>query len=62
MSQSKVSTKKTVSRHGKVRDQNPLDLVVFTVDPKLDNLESRNVLSSKAAEAKRMFSNYRKSH
>ena len=62
MSQSKVSEKKILTSPGKVKDQNPLNLVVFTIDPKLDNLESRNVLSSKTVAAKKMFSNYRKVH
>jgi hypothetical protein len=62
MSQSKVSEKKNGTGPGKVKGQNPLNLVEFTVDPKLDNLASKNILTSKAAEAKRMFSKYRKNN
>jgi hypothetical protein len=46
----------------KNKNLNPLDLVKFTIDPKLDKLESGNTLTSKAASAKRMFSNYRKTY
>jgi len=35
MSQSKVSEKKNGTGPGKVKGQNPLNLVEFTVDPKL---------------------------
>ena len=44
----------------KLKAFNPDQIVVLTVDPKLDNLASTNSLTSKAVSAKRMFSNYRK--
>jgi hypothetical protein len=65
MNQSKVSGNNANPRKlsiDKTNDQNPLDLVTITVDPRLDDIESRNVLNSKAEDAKRMFANYRKNH
>ena len=61
MSRFKVS-KKNVAKPGKLGDQNPLNLVVFTIDPNLDNLESRNVFSNKTITARKIFSNYHKAN
>lgn len=47
---------------GKTDGPNPLDRVVITFDPNLDNIESKNRLTNKAATAKKLFSGYRKIH
>jgi hypothetical protein len=61
MSEAKVLEKVNNANNGKHTDAAKLlSSVVFTVDPKLDSLESKNTLSAKAVTAKKIFSNYRK--
>lgn len=55
-----ITSNNTFQSKQSAKNFNPLNVVIITIDPTLNNSESESAISSKAVQAKKIFSNYRK--